>query len=151
MEWEETESAGLDGRLQIKALEARSESWFWLPVGDGTAGLDCESGVDFALQHGISPPCWQQTRTCLTQADGVCASRNGVPASTKLQMMAHVVFTFLMSCTRREIAKHCLASVRQFLSPLAFALASASLMIFMYLSGSARNVGLHIGQQNFIS
>ena len=135
MEWEEIESFGLGGSVQIKALEARSESWFWLPVCAGTAGFDCELGDEFTLQHGISMPCWQQTRTCLTQADGVCASRNGVPASTRLQMMAHVVFIFLMSSTRPETARHFLASVPQFLSPLAFALASASLMIFMYLSG----------------
>jgi len=94
VEWEEIESAGLAGNVQIKALEARSESGFWFPVCDGTAGLDCESGDEFALQHGISAPCWQQARTCLTHADGVCTSRNGVPASTKQQMMAHVVFTF---------------------------------------------------------
>jgi hypothetical protein len=112
VEWEEIETAGLAGKDQIKALEARSESWFWLPVCVGIAGLGCESGDDFALQHGISPPWWQQARTCLTQAEGVCVSRNGVPASTRLQMMAHVVFTFPISRTRRETAKHFLASVR---------------------------------------
>jgi len=151
VEWKEIESAGLAGSAQINALETGSEGWFWLPVCDGSAGLDCGSGVDFALQHGISAPCWQQARTCLAHGVGVSASRNGVPASTRLQMMAHVVFTFLMSRTRRRTAKHILASVRQFLFPLALALASASLMIFMYLSGSPRKVGWHIGQQNLIS
>ena len=149
VEWEEIESARLAGSVQIKALETRSESWFGLPVGAGTAGLDCESGDEFTLQQGISAPGRQQARTCLTQDVGVCASRNGVPASTRLQRMAHVVFTFLMSCTRLKTDRHFSAQNRQFLASLA--LASASLMIFMYLSGSPRNVGLHIGQQNLIS
>ena len=106
VEWEEIESARLAGSVQIKALETRSESWFGLPVGAGTAGLDCESGDGLVLQHGISTPRWQQTRTCLMQDAGVCASRNGVPASTRLQMMAHVVFTFLISCARPKTARH---------------------------------------------
>jgi hypothetical protein len=95
VEWEEIESAGLAGSLQIKTLEARSESWLWLPVCDGTTGLDCESGEDFAAQQGIVTPCWQQARTGLTHDDGVCAIRNGVPISNRLQTMASVVFTFL--------------------------------------------------------
>jgi hypothetical protein len=93
VEWEEIVSDRLAGSDQIKMLGARSESWLWLPVCTGTAGLDCESGDDFTLQHGIAPPCWQQARTCLTHDDGVCAIRNGVPISSRLQTMANVVFT----------------------------------------------------------
>jgi len=149
VEWEETESAGLAGSVQIKALKARSESWPGLPVCDGTTGLDCESGADFVSQQGMVTPCWQQARTCLAQDDGVCAIRNGVPISSKLQTMPSVVFTIKISHQRAHCAPHFLAFDHQFLASLA--LASAALMIFMYLSGSARNLGLHIGQQNLIS
>jgi hypothetical protein len=94
VEREEIESAGLAGRLQINALETSSESWLWLLVCDGTTGLDCESGEDFAAQQGITTPCWQQALACLTHDDGACAIRNGVPISNRLQTMASVVFTF---------------------------------------------------------
>ena len=57
--------------------------------------MDCEPDDDFAWQHGILQPCWQQAGTgCFAQhaGNGVCAGRNGVPASTKLQMMASTIF-----------------------------------------------------------
>ena len=90
---EEIKSAGFAGRVQSKMADARSESWFWLPVFAG-AGAGCESGDDFAAQQGILQPCWQQARVCLAHAGGVCASSNGVPASRKLQMMASAIFMF---------------------------------------------------------
>ncbi len=109
VEREEIEFAGWAGSVQIRALNVSNESWFWLPVCAGTAGLDCESGDEFALQHDIAPPHWQQARTCLAHGDGICcaARRNGVPASTRLQMMAHIVFTLLISCTRLKSPAIC--------------------------------------------
>jgi hypothetical protein len=92
VEVETVESAGVAGKVQIKTAGARSESWLWLPAGAGAAGAGCESGDDFAAQQGITTPCWQQARICPAHADGVCAGRNGVPASTKLQMMANASF-----------------------------------------------------------
>ena len=71
---------------------AGGESWFWLVDGTGMAGKGCGSDEGFAWQQGILLPCWQHTGTgdFAQHADnGVCASRNGVPASTKLQMMAN--------------------------------------------------------------
>jgi hypothetical protein len=76
-------------------LATRSESWFWPVDGVGIAGKDSGSDEDFAWQQGILQPCWQHAGTgdfAQHAGNGVCASRNGVPASTKLQMMASASF-----------------------------------------------------------
>jgi hypothetical protein len=71
----------------------RNEIWFWPPVCVGTAGAGCEFDIGFAEQHDILPLQWQQACTGgWAHGESVCAERNGVPASTKLQMMAHAVF-----------------------------------------------------------
>jgi len=92
---EENGETVASGKTQATILAARSESWFWLPFCAGTAGADCESGDDFAAQHGIFTPCWQHAGSgcCAHTGDGVCASRKGVPASTKLNMIANAAFT----------------------------------------------------------
>ena len=74
---------------------ARSESWFGPAVCAGTAGKDCEPDDDFAWQHGILQPCWQQAGSGRFAEHGggvVCAHRSGVIASTKLQTMAKAHF-----------------------------------------------------------
>ena len=145
MEWKEIESAGLEGTVQIKTPRARSESGL-LPA----PGAGWESGDGLAWQHGMVTPCLQQERACLTHAavSGADVASNGAPASRKPQTMASVVFMFSPYILSGDSAAPLLAFACQF---LAFAFASAALMIFMYLSGSPRNVGLHIGQQNLIS
>ena len=150
---EEIVVTGLAGRVQIRKAGANSECWVWLPAGAGATGADGEAGVDRALQHAMLPPGWQQARTCLPHAagTGICTANGGVAASRRLQMMASTNFMLLNCPARRKTAKHFLAGCRQFLASLALALTSAARMIFMYLSGSFRNFGLHIGQQNFTS
>ena len=90
--WEAIESAGFAGRVQIKTEGARMENWFWLPVGAGAVGADCESGADFAAQQGIVQPWPQQAPAFVAQGAGTWAASSGVPASRKLQMMASASF-----------------------------------------------------------
>jgi len=56
------EPAGVAGKVQMETAGANGESWFWPPDGAGTAGAGCESGADFAEQHGIVQSCRQQAR-----------------------------------------------------------------------------------------
>lgn len=82
------------GNAKAGAICGRIETWFLPPGGAGTAGMDCESGAGFALQHDILQPAWQHNlATCvLHRGEPACAGRNIVPASTMLQMMAHASF-----------------------------------------------------------
>ena len=92
---EEIASAGFSGSVQITADRTGTGIRFCCVLFcDGTAGVFC--GLEFfAAQHGIPPPCWQHAGTVsfAHTGKGVCASRNGVPASTKLQMMDNITFT----------------------------------------------------------
>ncbi|HEY5233606.1 MAG TPA: hypothetical protein VIK35_08745 [Verrucomicrobiae bacterium] len=92
---EENWETAASGKTQATTLPARSESWFWLAVGAGTAGEGCESDTGFAAQHGILTPCWQHAGTgdfARHALDGVCADRKGIPASMRLQIMAAASF-----------------------------------------------------------
>lgn len=82
--------------------------------------MGCEPDDDFAWQHGILPPCWQQAGTgCFTHSGkGVCASRNGIPASTKLQMIASTNFIVVIVTLFDFSAKPLLPFICQFLALL---------------------------------
>ena len=144
------ELAGATGRVKVKTRGARSESWFWARLVAGAAGLGCESD-DLAAQQGMVTPCAQQARAWRTQDAGICAGRNGNPTSSKLQIVTRTVFTNLILPNQDSLANLFLPSLHQLLIQHYFCFASASWRIFMYLSGSPRNFGLHVGQQNLIS
>ncbi|HEV2454258.1 MAG TPA: hypothetical protein VGY98_08355 [Verrucomicrobiae bacterium] len=71
-----------------------NDNWPGLAVDAGATG----KGWDelFTWQHGMLQPCRQQRETaCFAQAiDSVRAGSRGAPASTKLQTMAKINFTF---------------------------------------------------------
>ena len=93
---EETEPASFSGKVQTAKVAAINESWLARTLaGTGTAGAGCELEAGCAAQQSITP--WRQQAGTVWLAhagDGVCASRNGVPASTRQQMMAQAVFIF---------------------------------------------------------
>lgn len=141
--------AGFNGDTQIAAEKMRVEIGFCrAPFCDGSTGAFC--GAEFLPeQQGITCPCWQQAGSVFAQ--GIAAgATNGVVTSATPNNMASTIFTKLSSVRLSHCAKPILAFPCQFLASLAFC-ASVSLMTFMYLSGSFRNFGLHIEQQNLIS
>lgn len=90
----EIESAPSAGRTHDTASAGEYQICVWLAFRAGITGLGCESDGSLAEQQDIFTPCWQQAGTdCPAHLGaGVRASRNGVPASTKLQMMASASF-----------------------------------------------------------
>lgn len=92
---EEIVPAGVSGSVQITADRTGTRIRFCCALFcDGTAGVFCGVELFFSAQQGIMPPCWQHAVTVsfAHTGKGVCASRNGVPASTKLQMMVSTNF-----------------------------------------------------------
>ena len=106
----------------------------------GTMGVE---GVDFAAQQSILTPPWQHARARETHG-AAAVDRNGVPISARLNTMANIHLTVSVSIFYARVASLLLVNADQFL-------ASAALIVFMYVSGSLRNFGLHMAQQNLIS
>ena len=110
--WPRVRASWKLGQLNSPASPAESKSK--QREQEAKAGFGCllarEPSVRVVNQALISPHskafCRHagSTRQSVAAAhgEGVCASRNGVPTSTKLQMMAHALFTIRISHCRRE-------------------------------------------------
>jgi len=93
---EEIGPAEVSGKVQATSVAASRDNWLVRTLDDaGIAGAGCEPDAGCVVQQGMTPWRQQAGSGCLAHVgDGVCASRNGVPASTRQQMMAQAVFIF---------------------------------------------------------